>query len=318
MILKILGFILLAAGIAGAQTIRGRVTDRGTGEPLGGVVVSALTAAGKVTNRAVSDRASGYEITLPPATVKVQFRHIGFRPLVVRTADAVNGRIDAVMERIPTTLDPMLTTDAERCEPKPDRGQALALWDQVRSALLTSVVARETRSARVSVLLYQHDIDGGHVLPQKVERRVADSANRVFGTSASADSLAAGGYVEKTGDELLFHEPDELVLFDDSFVATHCFDMEKPRYGADTLIGLSFEPSRGRDRIPDVKGTVWMTTNPLDLSSVEYRYVGVDRDVSRNKAGGFLDFRRMPNGISMIYRWGIRAVAPPGGEPTLL
>src|SRR5215213_6453548 len=104
MVGRLIAVSLGLASLGEAQTISGRVTDRTSGLPVAGVVISALDASGQPLVRAVTDSASGYRIILMPGAMKLHFRRIGFSPAQIRIADSVNGRIDVVLSRLPTQL----------------------------------------------------------------------------------------------------------------------------------------------------------------------------------------------------------------------
>jgi hypothetical protein len=311
--MRVSAFILIAclAATAGAQTIAGRVVDRGTTQPIGGVVVSGIGATGdQVIARSVSDRINGYRIAIRPGMTALTFRRIGYAPMRVALSDAVNGRIDIAMTRLPTQLPPMKAITSAVCDKRADREQALALWEEARSGLLTSIVARESRMGSLSVLAYQHGIEWDKDLPQRVERVELTAASHAFFAGGDPDSLAKNGYLERVGWNTSFLGPDDVVLFDDSFFSTHCFSLEPPAADDDSTLGLHFKPGRGRS-VTDVEGTLWLRKDPLDLKSVEFRYVNFPRALGRAKPGGSIEFRQMPNGITMIHRWSIRG----GGSP---
>ena len=287
------------AAVAQAQSIAGRVTDRTSGFPVAGVVVSALDASGAPLVRAVTDSASGYRIILVPGAVKLHFRRIGFSPAEVAIADSVNGRIDVVLTRLATVLPAVKAVAAAQCEADANTADALSLWEEGRAGLITSLVARETKTAFISVLLYQSNLRGDDEDDVSVSRKEMADVSHAF-RSEDPKSLARRGYF----DGFAFVSPDENVLADDSFFSTHCFRMgDAPD---DSTIALRFAPAKGRKAV-DLEGTMIFRKDPLDIRSIEYRYTGVPSAVERGRPGGSIHFRNMPNGITMVHEWRVRS-----------
>ncbi len=301
--------LLILPSFAWAQTIQGRVTDRTSGAPIAGVVVSAHDSLGATIARTVTDTGSGYRISIPRGVVRLQFRRIGFSPAQAGLRDTTGGRLDLTMSRLPTHLPPVKAVAMAQCDSKANTLEVLALWDQVRSGLLTSMVARESRAGYTSVLLYQSSLDGDEELPRAVERvELPPGASGAFISGAEPSTLARDGYVVREG--LLnssYLGPDDRVLFDESFLTSHCFSFE-PSNGDSTTINIRFEPGKGVRRV-DINGVVRLRRNPLDLVAVEYSYVNVDRVSARAKPGGSIRFLQMPNGITMVGEWRIRSPA---------
>jgi hypothetical protein len=293
--------------VAQAQTVSGRVTDRTSGFPVAGVVVSALDANGAPLVRAVTDSASGYRITIVPGAVKLHFRRIGFSPAQVAIADSVNGRIDVILTRLPTQLPPVKAIAAAQCDADANSAEALSLWEEARAGLITSLVARETKTAFMSVLIYQTNFSGDDAQPWTVERKQMADVSHAF-RSDDPRNLAKRGYF----DGFAFIGPDENVLADDSFLSTHCFRMADAP--SDTTIALRFSPAKGR-KVVDLEGTLVFRKEPLDLRSIEYRYTGVPSAVERGHPGGSIHFRNMTNGITMVQEWRVRSAWQERGRP---
>jgi hypothetical protein len=298
-------------GTAQAQMISGRVTDQTLGTPVAGVVVSALDANGATLARAVSDSASGFRITIGAGATKLRFRRIGYSPATVALADSANGRIDVVLIRLPTQLPVVKAVENAQCEDDANGGDALALWDQTRSGMLTSIVARESKAAWLSILTYTTSFDGDDEEPRSVDRVELASASNAFLAGGQADSLAKYGYGITNLFGTTYLAPDDVVLFDDSFLATHCFRLGQ---SGDSTIALDFEPAKGRNNLIEIAGTVLFRRDPLDVKSVVYRYTGVGSSVEKMKPGGAFYFERMPSGITMIQRWHIRGAIAMSGS----
>ena len=87
----------------------------------------------------------------------------------------------------------------------------------------------------------------------------------------------------------------------------------RPRRGArrrDDLIGLAFEPlhltSEDAGRRIDVRGVLWLDRASAELRYLEYGYVNLPFDADANRAGGRLEFRPLPDGRWIVWRWYIR------------
>lgn len=308
--LALLLYVGAAAAPAAAQTVSGRVTDRTSGFPVAGVVVSALDSSGTLLTRAVTDSASGYHIAVLPGMVRLSFRRIGYSPAEAALKDSVNGRIEVVMSRLPTKLPPVKAVVTAQCAEGANGPDVLALWDQARSGMLTSLVAHDSKAEYTSVLLYQTSFKGDDETPRSVDRiEMPAGTSHPFTTGVDPAELARNGYLVREGLQNAFLAPDEGVLFDESFLTSHCFTLDPPSaFAGDSLIGIDFEPGKGSKRV-DVKGVVWLRRDPLDLFLMEYSYANIDRRIERARPGGSLRFRHMPNGITMIQEWRIRSAA---------
>jgi hypothetical protein len=286
---------------AQAQTISGRVTDRTSGIPVAGVVVSALDAAGVPLVRTVTDSVSGYRMPLLAGAVKLNFRRIGFSPAQVAITDAVDGRIDVILTRLPTQLPPVKALASAQCDADANTGDALSMWEEARAGLLTSLVARESKTAFLSVLVYQTELVGDDEQPRTVQRLQMADVSHAFRSEDPAQ-LAKKGYF----DGFAYIGPDENVLAEESFLATHCFRLgDAPN---DSTIALRFTPAKGR-KVVDLDGTLLLNRNPLDIRSIEYRYTRVSSAEEKGQPGGSILFRNMPNGITMVQQWRVRSAS---------
>ena len=130
--------------------------------------------------------------------------------------------------------------------------------------------------------------------------------------SADPEVLARSGYVD--GDITrgsTFFAPDAAILLSDRFLDSHCFRIQAPEKDRrDDLIGLAFEPLRltsdgARSRV-DVRGVLWLDRTSAELRYLEYGYVNLPFDADANRAGGRLEFRPLPDGRWIVWRWYIR------------
>jgi hypothetical protein len=296
--------VMLLLGVAAqAQTIRGATSDSSTGAPIGGVVISQLDSRGVVLVRSLTDR-STFTVELVPGATRLQFRRIGFAP--VETPVGRADHIEVRMRRLPQQLPVVRTVEDKRCDDRPDRAQALALWEQARTAFLAAAVARDTRAAFATILRFQYTTGSSGPGEQSVLRAEERRKGRMLGAALPPAALARDGYRVDTLGSHMYFAPDEVVLIDDTFVATHCFELSN-RGGKDTTVGIRFEPDRNRKNI-DIAGEVILRKDPLELLRIDFRFVGLEKGMP-GKLGGFLAYNVMPIGVSMATHWHLRIPA---------
>ena len=145
----------------------------------------------------------------------------------------------------------------------------------------------------------------------RIARESGDTSNGFsawpFG-SLPADSLVRNGFVQEGPNGPTYYSPDASVFFSDAFLDTHCFSVETHPTDS-TVVGLRFEPVRKR-KLPDVLGVLWLDRASRELRRLEYRYTGLDDWAPARLVGGWIEFRRLPNGAPLIVAWQIRAPIP--------
>lgn len=304
--------LLLATTTARAQVIRGTVADSVSTHPIPGAVVSLLDARGEVLGRYVTGNRGEWQLPLRAGTTRVRVVRIGFRPrdvaLPAPSGAEVNVRI--AMIAIPTFLEPM-RVDAKQCPKRDDAQVAYGLWEQVRSGLLATIVARE-QNAPALVLLDYTRRDGGVDSPieafqlrrqdtqrslnsYKAVRTATEFVNLGFASPGSGESTA------------MFYAPDAEVLIDEGFANGYCFRVLRDR-ARPNQVGLGFAaPDRKPGRV-DIEGALWVDTIARRVVDIDYRYLGVHPRVDELKPGGNILFKEMPNGLTFIERWHIRMI----------
>jgi carboxypeptidase family protein len=310
--LTLLALTLASARLQGQQ-IRLSVHDSATGYPVPGAVVSVLDSASAISNRAITDMEGRLTLALAPAAASVRVVHIGFRPRDVPIPPRVTGSdvaIDIAMVRLPTLLASVRVIDNPLCPGGAARSAAFGLWEQARAGLLAAVVARETKPAVATLVLYERTLAAvdDRVTRQQVQSRFGQTTRPFLASSPPAE-FAARGYMEEVASERTFNAPDADVLLDDSFAATHCFRIERADAAHPDQVGLGFEPvarGSGRDSLVDVVGVLWLDSNPPALRSLEFRFTGLEPAPEAARARGSIRFRAMPNGIVFIDGWSMR------------
>jgi hypothetical protein len=182
------------------------------------------------------------------------------------------------------------------------------VWDEARKALVTAEFTDQEGNYRYETMLYERDLDRETrlILGEEQSRR-RGRMRTPFG-SKPAEDLVENGFVRSSATETLYYAPDAAVLLSDVFLDSHCFRLERADENeeASGLIGLAFEPSGDRRRIPDIAGTLWLDPETSELRWLEYRYENLDPDISSDDVGGRIDFRRMPRGTWIVPEWWIR------------
>ncbi|MDB4874873.1 MAG: hypothetical protein JWM41_1319 [Gemmatimonadetes bacterium] len=306
------GIALCALPLAlGAQRIRGVVRDSASSALLPGAVVSVVDSLGNPAGRTIADGAGGFTLPLGPGAARLHVIRIGYAPRdvplpVARLAG--DASISFSMLRIPPVLDAVRVVGTELCPGSVERGAAFQLWEQARAGLLAAVVAREAKPASATTLMFERGMwpNDNLIRRQRVTPRTGRTT-KPFTAAAAPSTFAKNGYVDEdaTGART-YNAPDEDVLLDESFAATHCFHLEASDKAHPDQAGLAFAPVKGRDTLVDVAGVIWIDRAAPALRTLEFRYVGLEPAADRSGTGGHLEFRTMPNGVTFIEYWTLR------------
>jgi hypothetical protein len=304
----------------GAQIVRGTVTERGTGEPLPGVLITLEPTGGKETTaRAVlSDDAGNYAVRGSPGSYSVSAKRIGVQRFVsdpLQLAAGDTRQLDIVLEALVYQLPAMRIVDAGLCVTREaERQRVSALWDEARTALTASSLSRRDRLFQGSMTRYSRRLD-----PRSL-RVLEDSWNELSGTydrtftSPSGDSLSRLGYWRRDGADATYYAPDGDVLLSRAFQRDHCFDVVVDA-GPDRrgMIGLGFMPLPTR-KVPDVRGVLWMDDRTFALQLVEFAYTQLPGGAFADRVGGELRFSRLNSGAWVTSRWMLRMPHYIGGN----
>jgi len=294
--------------VAQTQRVRGTLTDSATGEPVTGAVVSVLDSAGQFLSRTIADDRGRYAAARLRGSRTIHIVRIGYRP-VDATIAANDSTMDFRLTPIASRLTAVTATEGRVCPGKPGASQALELWEQARDGLLASVVARESNPPRLRIRTYWRTRDPIRKQIESDSSRTKDIvADRSYVAARPAWAFEAEGYMrEHLGGDRDYFAPDEAVLLDPSFAATHCMRVVDSDAQHDNQIGIGFEPAdiRARDTVVDLAGTLWLDRLKPSLRSFEFEYTNLE---SRARgSGGSLTFATMPNGVPMIVRWDIHS-----------
>jgi hypothetical protein len=320
-----MGLALAIARDAGAQTVTGRVRLKGEGSPVAGAIVALVDSTGRAVVARLANDSGVFVLTAPfPGTYTLRVERVGFR---VTTSPRFLVRQDA-----PTEVPVMVAGDAvalravtvnadRRCLVRPQEGLATAqLWEEARKALdatqltqLAQAAARTGRDSRrfaVRVRSFKRDLEPTTLAPQRNQEVEREGESVTPFVSLEPEKLARDGYM--TGDVEsggTFYAPDATVLLSDRFLDTHCFRPQAPERGRrDDLIGLAFEPVKidRTTRRVDVHGVLWLDRATAELRYMEFGFSNLPFEASAAQAGGRLEFRPLPDGRWIVWRWYIR------------
>jgi len=307
---RLAALLLITALPAAAQSVRGQLTDSVSRAPLPGAFLTLVDDHGVEQARAITNRGGEFLLTAPaPGTYRLRSKRIGFRPylspaLTLRAGEAT--AYSAAIDPIPIALEEVVVAGERQCDI--DSGASVAaLWDETREALAAVSWTSRIPGYWYEIVQYQRALNAGG------NRQVGSDDStwhevgyqRVPFKSAPAEQLAAQGYVVVDADGWTYYEPDAEVLLSDAFLHTHCFETRIGRGETDGLVGLAFSPARGR-KLPDITGTLWIDRRTAELRHLEFSYTRLPERVVEPRAGGRVDFQRMPSGVWIVKEWVIR------------
>lgn len=297
----------------GAQLLQGTVVDSASQRPVPGSIVLALDASGTSVARTLTNQRGQYRLTLPDGATRLRVLHIGFRPSIAPLPPTVNGvaRLDVTVALLKTVLDVVDVRDNANCAVRRDRAQALALWEQARQGLLAMIVGREAMPAHLKRLRFQRIMEGtgNRIASQEVQVDSVTGASRTFQAVRSAREFVQLGFVEDSAGVRSYYAPDAEVMLEDAFFLGYCFRVMPTDRLHVGLVGVGFSAAKHLVPNVDIDGAFWMDTSARVLTSIEFRYVGLDSRLEQYGSGGRVEFREMPNGIVLIDRWALRLIA---------
>jgi len=319
--------LVIVARIASAQTIAGKVLGKVDGSPVVGAIVTLLDSAGRSITTKLAEDGGSFDFAAPSAgSYTIRVERVGFRstttsPFLVRQGEKVDVPITVVSEGV--SLRAVKVSADRRCVVRPQEGLAAAeLWNEARKALnatqLTQMAQAAARARHnphrfaVRWRKFERDLEPRSLAVRSEELVEAEGEAVTPFVSADPELLARSGYVD--GDIArgsTFFAPDAAVLLSDRFLDTHCFRIQAPDKGRrDDVIGLAFDPLRltsdGPQRRVEVSGVLWLDRASAELRYLEYGYVNLPFDADANRAGGRLEFRPLPDGRWIVWRWYIR------------
>ncbi len=305
----VVGAILtaLAAAPALSQRVRGTLTDSSTREPITGAVVTVSDSTGRFLARGIAGADGHFDVPRFPTSKRIHVVRIGYRPIDA-TVPAADELLDLSMRAIASQLATVTTSGQRVCPGDDANSQALQLWEQARSGFLAAVVARDARppNLRLRYFRVERDPRVRHVVDDTVWVKTI-VGDQPFIAARSATAFASEGYMhERAGGDRDYYAPDEGVLLDEAFAASHCLRViaADPAHVGD--VGIGFDPvTPERDDVVEIRGTVWLNGKTLDLRALDFDYTNLEP--VKDGSGASITFQSMPSGVPMIVRWTIHS-----------
>lgn len=293
-----------------AQAFHGAIRDSTSRQPISGAVVMLLDSSGAVLGRNITNEGGQYRVAYGRVVRLMRVVRIGFLPRDVRVGDSADPdrSIDVAMVPFSTTLASVRIIDKSTCPRRSDQATALALWEQARAGLLSTVVARETNPMSVRRLVFERTLEGNsdRITRFRVTGDSDTNSTTSFNAARSARDFVTSGFSTGSAGSLLLFGPDADVLLDDAFALGYCFRLEQPPEERPRQVGLAFAPADPRQGRVDIDGTLWVDTSARALRDIVYRYVGLPSRTDGFRPGGVISFREMNNGVVFIDRWILR------------
>ncbi len=303
-----------SAPAAGAQTVRGSVTDEAS-FPVGRAMVLLLDSTLSVTDRVVTgERGEFVARSTVGGTYRLRVVRIGYRPTL---SDAFTLAAGETVEQALVVSSARVQLSAVSVQGRRSCGRAVDYgneaertgWEQAMASM-ANVVTSSAAGFLATTLVMQRELDGSgrRVQSQQVRTRTASVTEPWI--SLPVDSLRRNGYVftDET-DSLTFVAPSAAVLLSDTFLEDHCIE---PVAGSDSSeFGILFTPAPSRRNMAEVRGVLWLSRESAELRRLEFLYVNVPgmQDVRMGSGvapGGLLEFSRLADGTVVITNWEIR------------
>jgi hypothetical protein len=306
-------FVAIAALPCASQVVRGVITEKTSNAPIAGVLVWLdldTDAKGRSVAAVLSDERGEYAIRAPePGRYRLSAKRIGVQrytsaPFIIGLGET--NRSDLVLDAVSYTLPNVLVTAISVCNKAANAERIASLWDEAKTALTATQISLRDRLLPAQLTRYVRTLEAKSLRVIGEQRSgVEGYIDRPF-VSLSGDSLSKVGYwVDSADDSTVFHAPDADVLLSEAFLRDHCFTSVEGARDGRPLVGLGFQPRRGR-RKADVRGTLWLDAKSFELRSVEFRYTELPREAEDVGAGGEVHFARLPAGAWIVRRWFIR------------
>jgi len=298
-----------------AQVVRGVITERVSGQPLRGVVVSLASVPDSMRpgglRYALTNIRGEFALTLPHSGAwALSAKRIGVArysapPFQLQAGETK--RFAIVLDHFEYRLPEMKVAATNLCIPKQDQLRTIvALWDEVRTALQAAEVSRDQHLISGWLSAYNRSLEPNNLRILQDQRSVAQGLFDRPMRSISGDSLAKVGYWRKQDvDTMVFYGPDANALLSDAFQSGHCFELITgigPRRG---FLGLSFRPRRVQN-MGGINGTIWLDGSNFELRFVEFRYTNLITIPPNRHLGGEVHFLRHESGAWVVRRWFIR------------
>lgn len=300
--------LVLMAAPAAAQRVNGVLVDP-AGQPVSRAFVSLRGAGGAAVSRALTGGDGRFSLNAPGAgTYRVRAERIGFAGTTSAPLDLAAGEVQSmrlVASGTGVSLQGLVARGRSRCEVRPGAGVATArLWEEARKAL--DATTWTAGAFRFSYTSYERDVDPESERVRAERAQPRSAVGRGVWVTRDAAELARIGYREERRDGVHFFAPDAALLLSDAFQDTHCFGVANGEGPTRGLVGLTFQPVRGRGAIVDVRGVLWLDPASAELRHLEFRFTGLPEHEDREEVGGRVEFARLAGGAWIVRRWRLR------------
>ena len=305
---------------ARGQVIRGIVTERVSGARVPGVVVSVGLAGDTALRHGLTNQRGEYAIVLAgPGTYALSAKRIGverFEAPVFEVRAGETKRLDVALARFDYRLPTVRVAANNLCIPKQNQLRTIvALWDEVRTALIAAEVSQEQHLIHGWLTVYNRSLEPQSLRILQDQRSVSQGLFDRPIRSISGDSLVKAGFWRaQDSDTLAFYGPDANALLSDAFQSDHCFELVSGNGLNKGMHGLQFRPRRNRPK-GGIDGTIWIDAGTFELRSVEFRYTNLITIPRNSNLGGEVHFLRHESGAWVARRWFIRMPQFPDIEP---
>jgi hypothetical protein len=301
---------LLAAAPLAAQKVVGEFVDPVPAGGIAGARVKLQDAAERTVQAALTDAAGGFRITAPePGRYTVLAERIGYAPtrspaLVLERGAEVHHRL--VSETREVQLPAVVVRGRARCVRRPgDTQETAVVWEEARKALDLARATAAGRLHRFRIQAFVRELDPVTREVRGERRTIREGYHERPFVTVPLERLDRYGFIEQAGDTLVYHGPDAEVLLSDVFLDAHCFRLRAPGAEEAGMIGLAFEPVRGR-RVPDIRGVLWLDRASAELRHVDFEYTRPLISGPPGVPGGRVDFQRLPDGAWIVSNWTLR------------
>jgi hypothetical protein len=301
---------LLAAAPLAAQTVVGEFVDPVTAGGIAGARVKLQDAAERTVQAALTDAAGSFRIMAPePGRYTVLAERIGYAP--TRSPTLLLGRDAEVHHRLVSEtrevqLPAVVVRGRARCVRRPgDTQETAVVWEEARKALDLARATAAGRLHRFRIQAFVRELDPVTRKVRGERQTIREGYDERPFVTVPLERLDRYGFIEQAGDTLVYHGPDAEVLLSDVFLDAHCFRLRAPGPEEAGMIGLAFEPVRGR-RVPDIRGVLWLDRASAELRHVDFEYTRPLISGPAGVPGGRVDFQRLPDGAWIVSHWTLR------------
>ena len=295
-----------------AQTVSGRLIDGLALVPIDRAFIVLLDESGSELERVLTDAQGNFTLTAPGGgTFQLRSERIGFRAGLSDRFDLPadgSHQLEMVVDPVVVRLDTLTVSgDARRCRVVGEQGiETATVWEEARKAL-TGVAWGESEEVFTYEIRYFNRIFEHNGRLDREQSATIRRARVMPFTNPDAERLHENGYAIERGerqDSSEYYAPDAEVFFSETFLQHHCFKLVRDD-DFEGLVGLAFEPTRGRD-VPDVEGTLWLDEESAELRRLELTYTDLRSHLRRRHARAEVEFARLDNGLWFVQEWVIR------------